>query len=72
MRVCALPPKILTVTPTGDSRPCEFLILVVEELFGGKIKAMIDRGHPRDLYDLYRFHESRLSHDPETLQKLGI
>ena len=28
--------------------------------------------HPRDLYDPYRFHESRPSHDPEILRKLAI
>jgi len=33
---------------------------------------MIDRRHPRDLYDLYRFHESRSSHEPEILRKLAI
>jgi predicted nucleotidyltransferase component of viral defense system len=39
----------------GDSQPCEFLVLATQELFAGKLKAMIDRQHPRDLYDLFRF-----------------
>jgi hypothetical protein len=38
-------------------------------LFGGKTKAMIDRHHPRDLYDLYRFFIAGLTHDAELLRK---
>jgi len=48
-------------------RACEFLVLAAEEVFGGKIKAMIDRRHPRDLYDLFRFAKSALPHDAEIL-----
>ena len=59
MRACALPPRTLQAASLLDSYSCEFLVLATEELFGGKIKAMIDRRHPRDLYDLYRFAKSR-------------
>src|SRR5260370_30975263 len=55
-----------------DSQPCEFPVLATEELFGGKIKAMIDRRHPRDVYDLYRFAKSDLKYDPEILRKLAV
>jgi predicted nucleotidyltransferase component of viral defense system len=53
-------------------RACEFLVLAAEEVFGGKIKAMIDRRHPRDLYDLFRFAKSALPHDAEILRKLAV
>lgn len=52
--------------------PCQFPVLATEELFAGKLKAMIDRRHPRDLYDLFRFVESNLPHDPEILRKLAV
>jgi predicted nucleotidyltransferase component of viral defense system len=72
MRACALPPRVLPAASIVDSQPCEFLVLATEELFAGKIKAMIDRRHPRDLYDLYRFTKSGLAHDPEILRKLAV
>jgi predicted nucleotidyltransferase component of viral defense system len=72
MRACALPPKVLPAAPIADSEPCDFLVLATEELFAGKIKAMIDRRHPRDLYDLFRFTRSRLVHDSEILRKLAV
>ena len=72
MRACALPPRVLPAAAIADSPPCEFLVLATEELFGGKIKAMIDRRHPRDLYDLYRFAKSGLPHDAEILRKLAV
>jgi hypothetical protein len=33
---------------------------------------MIDRHHPRDLYDLYRFSMAKLPHNPELLRKLTV
>ena len=47
-------------------------MLESEELFAGKIKAMIDRRHPRDLYDLFRFANSRVPYNPDTLRKLAV
>jgi hypothetical protein len=41
-------------------------------LFGGKIKAMVDRRHPRDLYDLFRFTKTDLKHNPEILRKVAV
>jgi hypothetical protein len=72
MRACALPPRVLSAAPLAGAPPCQFLILETEELFGGKIKAMIDRRHPRDLYDLYRFTQTHVKHNPEILRKLAV
>jgi hypothetical protein len=72
MRACALAPRVLPAAYIIDSQSCEFLVLATEELFGGKLKAMIDRRHPRDLYDLYRFTKSGLPHDAEILRKLAV
>lgn len=72
MRVCALPPRVLAAAGIGDSPPCDFLVLATEELFAGKIKAMIDRRHPRDLYDLFRFTKSSLVYDSDILRKLAV
>lgn len=65
-------PRTLRAASVGDSRPCEFLVLATEELFAGKLKAMIDRRHPRDLYDLFRFAKSSLPYDSEILRKLAV
>ena len=72
MRTCALPPRTLPAASAGDPQPCEFLVLATDELFAGKLKAMIDRRHPRDLHDLYRFAKSGLPHDSEILRKLAV
>lgn len=72
MRACALPPRVLPAAALPDSPPCAFLVLATEELFAGKVKAMIDRRHPRDLYDLFRFAQSGLPHDAATLRKLSV
>ncbi|MGA2098783.1 MAG: nucleotidyl transferase AbiEii/AbiGii toxin family protein [Candidatus Acidiferrum sp.] len=72
MRVCALPPQELDAVAIGDAAPCRYLVLRLEEVFGGKTKAMIDRHHPRDLYDLYRFSTTNLPHNPELLRKLAV
>jgi predicted nucleotidyltransferase component of viral defense system len=69
MRACALAPQELDAAAIGDAPPCRYLVLALEELFGGKTKAMIDRHHPRDLYDLYRFFIAGLTHDAELLRK---
>jgi hypothetical protein len=72
MRPCALPARVLPAVSIIESQPCEFLVLGTEELFAGKIKAMIDRRYPRDLYDLYQFTKSGLAHDAEILRKLAV
>jgi predicted nucleotidyltransferase component of viral defense system len=72
MRACALPPKLLAAATLAGAPPSQFLVLETEELFGGKIKAMIDRRHPRDLYDLFRFTKTNLKHNPDILRKLAV
>jgi len=72
MRACALPPKLLGATTVAGVPRSQFLVLETEELFGGKIKAMIDRRHPRDLYDLFRFAKTNLKHNPDILRKLAV
>jgi hypothetical protein len=72
MRACALTPKVRAAAALAGAPPYQFLILETEELFGGKIKAMVDRGHPRDLYDLFRFTNTNLKHNPEILRKLAV
>jgi predicted nucleotidyltransferase component of viral defense system len=72
MRACALPAKVLSTAALAGAPTSQFLVLETEELFAGKIKAMIDRRHPRDLYDLYRFTTAHLKHNPELLRKLAV
>ena len=72
MRACALAPQLRQAISIGDETACEFAVLAIEELFAGKIKAMIDRQHPRDLYDLFRFREANLTCDSELMRKLAV
>jgi predicted nucleotidyltransferase component of viral defense system len=72
MRACALPPQLRQAISIGDEPPCEFPILAIEELFAGKIRAMIDRQHPRDLYDLCRFRKAELTYDSDLMRKLAV
>lgn len=72
MRACALPPQLRQAIPIGDEPACEFPVLAIEEVFAGKIRAMIDRKHPRDLYDLFRFRKVNLSYDSEVMRKLAV
>jgi predicted nucleotidyltransferase component of viral defense system len=72
MRTCALPPKVRAAAPMVDDAACAFSILAVEELLAGKLKAMIQRQHPRDLYDLYRFVGRGTAHDADLLRKLTV
>jgi nucleotidyltransferase AbiEii toxin of type IV toxin-antitoxin system len=66
------PLRMLRAASIAQAPPCEFPVLAIEELFAGKIKAMIDRRHPRDLYDLFRFTKSGLNYDPDILRKLAV
>jgi predicted nucleotidyltransferase component of viral defense system len=72
MRICALPPQSLKAIRLADEAPCQFPVLAIEELMAGKLKAMIERRHPRDLYDLYRFSQAGVKHDSEMLTKLTV
>jgi hypothetical protein len=48
-RASALVLQLRQAVPMGDEPVCEFPVLAIEELLAGKLKAMIDRKHPRDL-----------------------
>lgn len=72
MRACALAPQLRQAIPIGEESPFEFPVLAIEELFAGKIRAMIDRKHPRDLYDLFRFRKAGLRYDSELMRKLAV
>jgi predicted nucleotidyltransferase component of viral defense system len=49
----ALAPK----TATMFSAELELPVLAVDELYGSKLVAAMDRQHPRDLFDVWRLHE---------------
>jgi len=72
MRTCALPMEQHTAARLGNEQHPTFSVLAIEELFAGKIKAMVDRRHPRDLYDIFRFVRSGAKHDSELLRKLAV
>jgi hypothetical protein len=57
MRACALPPQELDAVSIGEAVPCRYLVLEIEELFGGKTKAMIDRHTRESLRPLSLFHD---------------
>src|SRR5437899_1929464 len=71
MRACALPPQLRQAVLIGDEPACEFPVLAIEEVFAGKIRAMIDRKHPRDLYDLFRFRKAGLRYDSDLMRRLA-
>ena len=70
MRVCVLPPKIRTAAKAAREAECQFPVLAIEELMAGKLKALIERSHPRDLYDTYHFLKSQVVHDSHILRKI--
>ncbi len=73
MRVCALAPKVLAAVPLAGAPPCEFLILETEELFAGKIKAMVDPPpSARSLRSIPLYTKTNLKHNPEILRKLSV
>jgi predicted nucleotidyltransferase component of viral defense system len=72
MRACALAPQLRQAIPIGNEAACEFPVLAIEEVLAGKIRAMIDRKHPRDLSDLFRFRKADLTYDSELMRKLAV
>lgn len=46
--------------------------LVIEELFGRKLRALVTRGAPRDLYDVYKLFTSGIEINMEKLRKCFI
>jgi hypothetical protein len=72
MRVCALPPLLRNAVRLADEPETQFPVLAMEELMGSKLKALIERRHPRDLYDVFGFLDSRAKHDRKLLRKLTV
>ena len=70
MRVCVLPPGNRTAAKATNEAECQFPVLAIEELMAGKLKALIQRSHPRDLYDTYRFLKSQVPHNSHVLTKI--
>jgi len=59
-RVPLLPPERRMCRLEAGARP-SFPILHLEEIYGGKIRAMLERIAPRDLYDVYMMAEMGVS-----------
>jgi len=47
-------------------------VVSIEELFAGKIKALLDRSAARDLYDVYKLCEAAVVYEAEKLRKVLI
>ena len=70
MRVCLLPPmqrtsKLLSFKPTVT-------VLAPEELMGGKMKAFLERGAGRDLFDLFQMAQGNIAVDRVLWRKVSI
>lgn len=70
MRVCLLPPmqrtsKLLSFEPTVT-------VLAPEELMGGKMKAFLERGAGRDLFDLFQMTQGNITVDRTLWRKVTI
>ncbi len=62
LRGCAYPPVTQALCPKAKDQFKKFMriqCLAENDLFAGKICAALDRQHPRDLYDMHFFLESK-------------
>ena len=59
-RGTVLAPEIRRVSPAVESqfRFAEMQVVSIEDLYGGKFHAALDRQHPRDLYDVKLLYEN--------------
>ncbi len=55
-----------------DLEPQEVVILAPEELYGSKIKAFVERGHSRDLFDIHLLSSSLGKLDFKILKRASI
>ncbi len=69
MRVPVFGVQSLSPYPLDEDFIFESQIVSFEELFAGKIKALLDRSAPRDLYDVFRLSESGFQLDFPSLRK---
>jgi predicted nucleotidyltransferase component of viral defense system len=72
MRICALQPVLQSAVRLANEPEIQFPVLAAEELMGSKLKALLDRRHPGDLYDAFRFLTSEARYDRELLRKLAV
>lgn len=68
-RVCLFDAEEVSITTLGGDPTIRILTLTIEELYGGKIKALLERSAPRDLYDIYRFIESNTGYNEVKLHQ---
>jgi len=61
--------KMLSLFETGEQ---EVTVLAPEELYGSKIKALIERGIARDLFDVYHIAQNMGAMDFKTLKRAVI
>jgi predicted nucleotidyltransferase component of viral defense system len=70
LRVSVLQPADRTAVQVASEAECQFPVLAIEELMAGKLKALIERAHPRDLYDSYHFLKPGVPHDSLMLKRI--
>lgn len=58
-------------TPDPDF-PCRAVLAGTEEILAGKLLALLDRGAPRDLYDVAWMVRGRFAHDADLLRPLFV
>ncbi|MGQ9718703.1 MAG: nucleotidyl transferase AbiEii/AbiGii toxin family protein [Nitrososphaerales archaeon] len=61
--------KMISLFETGEQ---EVSVLALEELYGSKIKALIERGIARDLFDVYHISQNMDAMDFNTLKRAVI
>jgi hypothetical protein len=58
-------------TPDPDF-PCRAVLAGTEEILAGKVLALLDRGAPRDLYDVASMAGGRLAYDADLFRPLFV
>jgi Domain of unknown function (DUF1814). len=70
MRVCLLQPQEVEKEFWG--RKVKALVLAKEELMAGKMKAFLERGAGRDLFDLWLLAKGKITVNEDLWRKLSI
>lgn len=68
-RVSLFGEEEISITTFRGEPSIKILTLTIEELYGSKIKALLERGAPRDLYDAYKFVESNKGYSEAKLHQ---
>jgi len=72
MRIPVWGVKVKKPYPMDEDYVFECNVVSIEELFAGKIKALLDRSTARDLYDVYTLSQATVVYDAEKLRKALI